>query len=702
LTLTRRISHAILLALGLTLALLIPAAARDAITIVDADPRENAVLADPPAQVTVAFSAPLDPDRSSLRLIGEDGSDVAGTSIAWAAPDTATVALPGDLPDGSWLVAWDVTGAEHETTGSGFFGFTVGTDQDVAPLTIPDTGFGAVGGSAWLAAGGSGALLLGACLLIAIAPLRALLRSHAPPFEGIATAGAAVAAAGVLARIAALAWDDPHAGWSDRLLAALGSGTGRWLLAMLALVSIHTIVLALGTPRLAWVTTLALPVPVAMLSHAADEPAGRLPALTLAWIAIAALGVLAGGAIALAVSRVGTIGRYPLATAIALPSLALAGGWLLWLFGGNRAAIASTTYGSVATGTVALLALFALALVAGLSLAGRIGARRALAIPALVAIALCLGIGGLMTVDTARAEVTRAASQRALPLEIGRDRAQLILAPGTAGVNHVRLELDRSSLPRGTAAELTMTLPSQPELGEQTVTLARVGGHAFEYHGTEMVVADLWYLEVAVTEPGHEPKTATTALDLGATAPRIDVPEVPWRFTAFGGSAGFVMIVVGIAGIVVGVAAGRSPLRMESAGIGVAAVLLAAILLGQGRLDPILARGGAGGEGAINPDDLTAITRGEEVYASYCLSCHGAELRGDGPAAGGMQPPPADFAAPHTRAHDEATLIYWVRNGKQGTAMPAFRGKLSDEEIADVLSYIARQQREMNAATPTP
>jgi mono/diheme cytochrome c family protein len=141
---------------------------------------------------------------------------------------------------------------------------------------------------------------------------------------------------------------------------------------------------------------------------------------------------------------------------------------------------------------------------------------------------------------------------------------------------------------------------------------------------------------------------------------------------------------------------------MESAGIGVGALLLAAILLGQGRLDPILARGGAGGEGAINPDDLTAITRGEEVYASYCLSCHGAELRGDGPAAGGMQPPPADFAAPHTRAHDEATLIYWVRNGKQGTAMPAFRGKLSDEEIADVLSYIARQQREMNAATPTP
>jgi mono/diheme cytochrome c family protein len=62
-----------------------------------------------------------------------------------------------------------------------------------------------------------------------------------------------------------------------------------------------------------------------------------------------------------------------------------------------------------------------------------------------------------------------------------------------------------------------------------------------------------------------------------------------------------------------------------------------------------------------------------------------------------MQPPPADFAAPHTMVHDEATLIYWLRNGKQGTAMPAFGGTLTDQEIADVLSYIAREQRELKA-----
>ncbi len=50
--------------------------------------------------------------------------------------------------------------------------------------------------------------------------------------------------------------------------------------------------------------------------------------------------------------------------------------------------------------------------------------------------------------------------------------------------------------------------------------------------------------------------------------------------------------------------------------------------------------------------------------------------------------------------HDEATLIYWLRNGKQGTAMPAFDGMLTDDEIRAVLSYIEREQRAFQAVGP--
>jgi len=63
-----------------------------------------------------------------------------------------------------------------------------------------------------------------------------------------------------------------------------------------------------------------------------------------------------------------------------------------------------------------------------------------------------------------------------------------------------------------------------------------------------------------------------------------------------------------------------------------------------------------------------------------------------------MQPPPADFLELQTMVHSEEDLVYWVRNGKQGTGMPAFDDTLSDQDILDVLSYIERRQQEMRSS----
>lgn len=52
--------------------------------------------------------------------------------------------------------------------------------------------------------------------------------------------------------------------------------------------------------------------------------------------------------------------------------------------------------------------------------------------------------------------------------------------------------------------------------------------------------------------------------------------------------------------------------------------------------------------------------------------------------------------------HDEATLVYWVRNGKQGTAMPPFGDDLTDQEIRDVLSYVERRQRTFASESTVP
>jgi len=49
------------------------------------------------------------------------------------------------------------------------------------------------------------------------------------------------------------------------------------------------------------------------------------------------------------------------------------------------------------------------------------------------------------------------------------------------------------------------------------------------------------------------------------------------------------------------------------------------------------------------PTNPPTLARGRELYAARCASCHGDVGRGDGPAAAGLVPPPADLTAPALR-----------------------------------------------------
>jgi mono/diheme cytochrome c family protein len=78
-----------------------------------------------------------------------------------------------------------------------------------------------------------------------------------------------------------------------------------------------------------------------------------------------------------------------------------------------------------------------------------------------------------------------------------------------------------------------------------------------------------------------------------------------------------------------------------------------------------------------------ATPDGHTIFAHNCAPCHGPE--GKGIAA--MKTP--DFTDPKVQASltDDA-IRQTIRNGKKGTAMPAWRGKLSEDEIASVAGYL--------------
>jgi cytochrome c oxidase subunit 2 len=75
------------------------------------------------------------------------------------------------------------------------------------------------------------------------------------------------------------------------------------------------------------------------------------------------------------------------------------------------------------------------------------------------------------------------------------------------------------------------------------------------------------------------------------------------------------------------------------------------------------------------------VARGERVYASNCVACHQAQGQGT-PA---MKAPALAGNKFVVGGHNGP--IDTVLNGRPNTAMQAFKGQLSDTEIAAVISF---------------
>jgi mono/diheme cytochrome c family protein len=79
---------------------------------------------------------------------------------------------------------------------------------------------------------------------------------------------------------------------------------------------------------------------------------------------------------------------------------------------------------------------------------------------------------------------------------------------------------------------------------------------------------------------------------------------------------------------------------------------------------------------------------GQAVYEQQCLRCHGAKLDGNGPDSKDLIIPPANLQSQKSRSKTDWEILVAISNGVLFSPMHGFRGKLTDQQMLDVLSYI--------------
>lgn len=533
---------AALLLLALTIVVLWPAPAGAHASLVSADPADGSTIEGPPSQVTLQFNEPVVIGVGGVEVLNGDGEPVQ-EGEASALDMTVSVGLPGELPDGTYVISYRVTSADgHPISGATIFGIGVAPDAAEAEAVAPQAeGWGYWAGLGRAMSYAGGLLASGAAVFLVfvadpgiprrqfrwVVPGAALLAVLSLPVLVVAQAARASGAGWDVVGDAAVLQDalTQGLGWQCVLLLVAAvtavvsvrvARPGRYLLAAASVFTTAVGLAVWGHPR------AADPAWLALAGDAVHVAAGAVwfgGLVLLSWILLARLGSPEAAAT--------TVARFSSMAAGVVVALLVGGTTLAVVEIGSLDDVLTTTYGKLTTAKVAVVGLVLVLagwnrwrMVPVITADPDPGADPSVADPAAVrawahlrrtVTAEALGLVLVLGITTVLVEVTPPADELADASEsvgggpfsgqapIGADGLLTFdVNPGLAGLNTIHLSYigaDGTLAPLAESVMLEFELPSA-DLGPIERELEAFGEGHYIYEGSDLSIPGAWTVTV--------------------------------------------------------------------------------------------------------------------------------------------------------------------------------------------------------------
>ena len=702
---------------AVALAVLAPGVAFAHANIDRAEPAPDSTLATSPRAVRIWFTEPVAANASGIEVLDTTGRrvDANDSRVDLSTPSLVMVTLPA-LPDGTYTVAWRNTSAVdgHPLRGTYAFAFGVGSGTSASSAAASTSGVSPLDPYVrWAVLGGLlTALGVEVFGLLVLAPALATREARGVALEvdwRIVLGALAVFAIGSLAHLALQVVSEGAA-----LTAVLGTRWGEMWLLRMALVAVALPLRLRGrmAPRMRVAANALLAVAAstfAFASHAAATRGLEVTAVGNDVVHTLASGVWVGGLIAMltvvraahalpetrrrAVLAAITTRFSPLAL-IVTGALLITGLYASWLQVAAWAAF-DTAYGwAVIAKGVAYVALIVVAAVNLLWVTRRLAsstrAAGALAVTVGVEVALVLAAlltaGFLTSLEPARAAFGAGGQQgTATSWSV---HVSVSVSPGSIGTNRIEVRVDDRGRPppEGTSSVTLAVQYVGADLGANEVPLKRDASGVYVAERVVLSIQGPWQYTVGVSGSGSFDTEASVRLPVAA-AGVVGVP-LPEQVTALL-AAGWEVVLLAL--LVLGVAEmywkGTRTARFANWGGATLMVVGIMMVYGIGHFHDGSAAPTAGGRPNPIVSNDASIALGRELYQQRCVACHGLTGMGDGSAAAALNPPPARLPL-HVPLHSDGDIFAFIEGGFPGSAMPAFRGTLSEEQMWHLVNYL--------------